>query len=68
MIQIAKFIMEEKEEGRPTMDITNIQICMNAIVVDVKQCIMVVLPVVHVATWIQLKVQKNYWKAHFLKL
>ena len=52
MIQIAKFIMEEKEEGRPTMAITNIQIYMNAIVVDVKQCIMVVIPVVHVATCI----------------
>ena len=64
MIQIAKFIMEE---SLLITVITSIQICMNAKVVGVKQC-MVVVPVVRVATPIQLKVQKNYWKAHFLKL
>jgi hypothetical protein len=60
--------MEEKEEGHPTMAITSIQIFMNAIVVDVKLCIMVAAVVVQAATLIQLKVQKNYWKAPSLKL
>ena len=53
---------------RCTMDIISFHIDVNAIAVDVKQRIKIVMLVVQVATLIQLKVQKNYWKVHSLKL
>ena len=64
MIQIAKFIMGKKEGGRPTMVLTSIRICVDVIVVDVKQLIIVAL-VVHAAMRIHLTGQKECWKVPF---
>lgn len=53
MIQIAKFIMEEKAVGHPIMAMAGIQGDVNVTTADAKQCIAVAGMVVPVVVWTQ---------------